>query len=74
MQKKNSNRHEGRRAKPRAGGGLVPASVVLVESRYRKSTLVLQTVLKALGLPSLYVSGEESARQLKLRAERIVGE
>lgn len=55
------------------GGGLVPASVVLIggEPGIGKSTLVLQTVLKLSGLPSLYVSGEESARQLKLRAERI---
>jgi DNA repair protein RadA/Sms len=55
------------------GGGLVPASVVLIggEPGIGKSTLVLQTALKLKGLPILYVSGEESARQLKLRAERI---
>lgn len=55
------------------GGGLVPASVVLLggEPGIGKSTLVLQTILKLNGLPTLYVSGEESARQLKLRAERI---
>lgn len=55
------------------GGGLVPASVVLIggEPGIGKSTLVLQTVLKLNGLSTLYVSGEESARQLKLRAERI---
>lgn len=55
------------------GGGLVPASVVLIggEPGIGKSTLVLQTVLKLVGMPILYVSGEESARQLKLRAERI---
>ena len=55
------------------GGGLVPASVVLIggEPGIGKSTLVLQTVLKLSGMPILYVSGEESARQLKLRAERI---
>ena len=55
------------------GGGLVPASVVLIggEPGIGKSTLVLQTVLKLTGMPILYVSGEESARQLKLRAERI---
>lgn len=55
------------------GGGLVPASVVLIggEPGIGKSTLVLQTVLKLKGLSTLYVSGEESARQLKLRAERI---
>lgn len=55
------------------GGGLVPASVVLIggEPGIGKSTLVLQTILKLKGLRTLYVSGEESARQLKLRAERI---
>ncbi len=55
------------------GGGLVPASVVLVggEPGIGKSTLVLQTLLKLTGLRSLYVSGEESAGQLKLRADRI---
>ncbi len=55
------------------GGGLVPASVVLIggEPGIGKSTLVLQTVLKLVSMPILYVSGEESARQLKLRAERI---
>ncbi len=55
------------------GGGLVPASVVLVggEPGIGKSTLVLQTILKLSGVKSLYVSGEESAGQLKLRADRI---
>lgn len=55
------------------GGGLVPASVVLIggEPGIGKSTLVLQTVLKLTGIRTLYVSGEESARQLKLRADRI---
>ncbi len=55
------------------GGGLVPASVVLIggEPGIGKSTLVLQTVLKLTGFRTLYVSGEESARQLKLRADRI---
>ncbi len=55
------------------GGGLVPASVVLVggEPGIGKSTLVLQTILKLAGVKSLYVSGEESAGQLKLRADRI---
>ena len=53
--------------------GLVPASVVLVggEPGIGKSTLVLQTILKLSGVKSLYVSGEESAGQLKLRADRI---
>lgn len=55
------------------GGGLVPASLVLIggEPGIGKSTLVLQTILKLSGVKTLYVSGEESARQLKLRADRI---
>lgn len=55
------------------GGGLVPASLVLIggEPGIGKSTLVLQTILKLQTIKSLYVSGEESARQLKLRAERL---
>lgn len=55
------------------GGGLVPASVVLIggEPGIGKSTLVLQTILKLTGVRSLYVSGEESVGQLKLRADRI---
>lgn len=55
------------------GGGLVKGSLVLVggEPGIGKSTLVLQTVMKLKGLKSLYVSGEESGRQLKLRAERL---
>lgn len=56
------------------GGGLVPGSMTLLggEPGIGKSTLVLQTVLKLKGMKVLYVSGEESARQLKLRADRIV--
>lgn len=56
------------------GGGLVPGSLVLLggEPGIGKSTLVLQTVLKLQGSRRvLYVSGEESARQIKLRAERL---
>ncbi|MDD3967977.1 MAG: DNA repair protein RadA [Proteiniphilum sp.] len=55
------------------GGGLVPASVVLLggEPGIGKSTLVLQTILRLTAIRTLYVSGEESARQLKLRADRI---
>ncbi|MEG1685717.1 MAG: DNA repair protein RadA [Bacteroides sp.] len=55
------------------GGGLVPGSIVLIggEPGIGKSTLVLQTVLRLPNLKVLYVSGEESARQLKLRADRI---
>ena len=54
------------------GGGLVPGSIVLLggEPGIGKSTLSLQTMLR---LPQrvLYVSGEESAHQLKMRAERL---
>jgi len=55
------------------GGGLVPGSLVLIggEPGIGKSTLVLQTVLKLNDFKILYVSGEESAKQLKLRAERL---
>ena len=56
------------------GGGLVPGSLVLLggEPGIGKSTLVLQTVLKMTDKRVLYVSGEERARQLKLRADRLV--
>ena len=55
------------------GGGLVPGSLVLIggEPGIGKSTLVLQTVLRMPERKVLYVSGEESARQLKLRADRL---
>lgn len=55
------------------GGGLVAGSLVLLggEPGIGKSTLVLQTVLKLKEKRVLYVSGEESARQLKLRADRL---
>ena len=55
------------------GGGLVPGSLVLLggEPGIGKSTLVLQTVLRMPDKRILYVSGEESARQRKLRADRI---
>ena len=55
------------------GGGLVPGSLVLLggEPGIGKSTLILQTVLRLKDRKVLYVSGEESARQLKLRADRI---
>ncbi|MCF0160949.1 MAG: DNA repair protein RadA [Bacteroidaceae bacterium] len=55
------------------GGGLVPGSLVLLggEPGIGKSTLVLQTVMNLRRLRVLYVSGEESARQLKLRANRL---
>jgi len=55
------------------GGGLVKGSLVLIggEPGIGKSTLVLQTVLRQQDLRTLYISGEESARQLKMRAERL---
>lgn len=55
------------------GGGLVPGSLVLLggEPGIGKSTLSLQTVLKLQGRRILYISGEESARQIKLRADRL---
>lgn len=55
------------------GGGLVPGSLVLIggEPGIGKSTLILQTVLSLNNIKSLYISGEESARQLKMRADRI---
>ena len=55
------------------GGGLVPGSIVLLggEPGIGKSTLTLQTALRLPGRRILYVSGEESAHQLKMRAERI---
>ncbi|MDR2520478.1 MAG: DNA repair protein RadA [Bacteroidales bacterium OttesenSCG-928-I14] len=54
------------------GGGLVSGSLVLIggEPGIGKSTLILQTILK-LKYKTLYISGEESAKQLKLRAERL---
>lgn len=57
------------------GGGLVSGSVVLLggEPGIGKSTLLLKTALKS-GLKTLYVSGEESEEQIKMRAERIGGE
>ncbi len=57
------------------GGGVVPASVVLVggEPGIGKSTLLLQVAgrLEAAGVPTLYVSGEESPQQMRLRAARL---
>ncbi|MDE6540908.1 MAG: DNA repair protein RadA [Muribaculaceae bacterium] len=55
------------------GGGLVPGSLVLLggEPGIGKSTLVLQNLLSIKSRTILYVSGEESATQLKLRADRI---
>jgi DNA repair protein RadA/Sms len=57
------------------GGGIVPGSMVLVggEPGIGKSTLLLQVAarLRANGHPTLYVSGEESPLQIKLRADRL---
>ena len=55
------------------GGGLVRGSLVLIggEPGIGKSTLVLQTVLRMPERRVLYVSGEESTRQLKLRSDRL---
>lgn len=55
------------------GGGLVPGSIVLIggEPGIGKSTLFLQCALQWQGATVLYISGEESARQIKMRAERI---
>ena len=56
------------------GGGLVPGSIVLLggEPGIGKSTLSLQTMLNLTDKRVLYVSGEESAHQLKMRAERLL--
>lgn len=58
------------------GGGLVPGSLVLLggEPGIGKSTLALQVLLKMGEKKTLYASGEESAKQLKLRAERLAGD
>ena len=55
------------------GGGLVPGSLVLLggEPGIGKSTLSLQLALTDNGLRTLYVSGEESAEQIKMRATRL---
>lgn len=55
------------------GGGLVPGSLILLggEPGIGKSTLSLQIALTANSLKTLYVSGEESAEQIKMRAKRI---
>lgn len=58
------------------GGGLVPGSMVLLggDPGIGKSTLLLQTVMNVSDKKVLYVSGEESAYQLKLRATRLSSE
>lgn len=56
------------------GGGIVAGSLVLIggEPGIGKSTLMLQLALTIPGVKTLYVSGEESEQQLKMRAERLV--
>jgi len=55
------------------GGGLVPGTIILLggEPGIGKSTLALQIALRARNLKTLYISGEESEQQIKLRALRI---
>ena len=55
------------------GGGLVQGSIILIggEPGIGKSTLVLQNVIRIRSRKVLYVSGEESAQQLKMRADRL---
>ncbi len=56
------------------GGGIVPGSLILIggEPGIGKSTLMLQLALTMPNIKTLYVSGEESEQQLKMRAERLV--
>lgn len=58
------------------GGGIVPGSLVLIggEPGIGKSTLSLQIPLRCQHLRTLYVTGEESVRQVKMRAERLGGD
>ena len=58
------------------GGGLVPGSLVLLggEPGIGKSTLALQVLLQLGERKTFYASGEESVRQIKLRAERLAGD
>ncbi len=55
------------------GGGIVPGSVILIggEPGIGKSTLALQIAMQMPHTSSLYISGEESSRQIKLRADRL---
>ncbi len=55
------------------GGGIVPGSIILIggEPGIGKSTLALQIALKLDNFKTLYISGEESLKQIKLRSERI---
>jgi DNA repair protein RadA/Sms len=59
------------------GGGIVPGSIVLIggDPGIGKSTLVLQMALQMGNtIPVLYVSGEESERQIKMRAKRLMAD
>ncbi|HRQ84049.1 MAG TPA: AAA family ATPase, partial [Flavobacteriales bacterium] len=58
------------------GGGVVPGSLILIggDPGIGKSTLMLQTALRTPQLSTLYVSGEESAAQVRMRADRLGGE
>ena len=55
------------------GGGIVPGSLILLggDPGIGKSTLLLQFALQSINKKILYVSGEESEKQIKMRAERI---
>jgi DNA repair protein RadA/Sms len=55
------------------GGGIVSGSIVLVagEPGIGKSTLFLQNALSLQGITTLYISGEESEQQIKMRADRL---
>ncbi len=66
----NSYNHEFNRV---LGGGIVPGSLVLIggEPGIGKSTLMLQIALKVQNKKVLYITGEESSQQIKMRAERI---
>jgi len=57
------------------GGGIVAGSLVLIggEPGIGKSTLMLQLALSMPNIKVLYISGEESERQIKMRAERLEG-
>lgn len=58
------------------GGGIVPGSLILIggEPGIGKSTLLLQTIVRMAERKVLYVSGEESEKQIKLRADRIANQ
>ncbi|MDE2222317.1 MAG: DNA repair protein RadA [Candidatus Omnitrophica bacterium] len=60
------------------GGGIVPGSVTLIggDPGIGKSTIILQAAaaLAAGGLKVLYISGEESVKQAKMRADRVAGQ